>query len=192
MTFRAAIAGVLAVGLAATPAVAAEVFVNGVKVTGALKGQKLTNVEIQFDAQGDLHVTAPGYKVEVEGPGAAPSAPPPGRQVWLIVNVPAPGHYKLAIQANTAPPLEIPPHTSQYVKDVTPSLLPGPNGMLFTFYPQPGAPVGPVRDAVDILVGEGGKAADGTLTISRVLATVKRKTGAPSAEAVPVRFELSP
>jgi hypothetical protein len=188
-------AGVLAlglVGLAAGPAGAVEVYVNGIKLTGALKNQTFKGAEVQFDANGDVRISAPGYKIEVEQPGAQQApAPKPGKQVWLVVNVPATGHYKTAVQVNGKAVAEIPATSSQYVKEITDGTQPGRNGVLFTFYPQPDAPAGAPVDAVDILVGEGEKAADGTLTISRILGTVKRKSGSPSAEAVPVQFELS-
>jgi hypothetical protein len=188
-------AGVLAVGLAmlaAGPAGAVEVYVNGVKLTGVLKNQTFKGTEVQFDANGDIRISAPGYKIEVEQPGAQQApAPKPGKQVWLVVNVSAPGHYKTAVQVNGKAVAEIPPSSTQYVKEITDGTQAGPNGMLFTFYPQPDAPAGAPADAVDILVGEGQKAADGTLTISRILGTVKRKSGSPSAEAVPVHFELT-
>lgn len=187
------IAAVLAFAACASGAFSAgavEVFVNGVKVTGSLKDQQFPSAEVRFDAQGNVHIHAPGYNVEVIKPAAAPP-PAPAKKVWMVVNVTAPGHYKVAAQANGTAVAEIPASSQQYVKDITEHLKPGANGMLFTFYPQPDAPVTAPVDAVDILIGEGHQAPDGTLTISKVLATVKRKSGRPSAEAVPIRFELS-
>jgi hypothetical protein len=184
-------AAALALALAAGTAVAGDVYVNGVKVTGALKNVDLDASKVSFDAQGDIRITAPGYKVEVEGPAQAPPVAP-AQRVWLVVNVPAPGHYKTGVQVNGQALVEIPAESQQYVKEITDGLHPGANGVLFTFYPQPNAPAGAPVDALDILVGEGNKAPDGTLTISRVLGTVKRKTGQPSAEAVPLQFDLKP
>ncbi len=181
------------VGLTASAAGAIEVYVNGVKLTGTLKNQTFKGTEVQFDANGDIRITAPGYKIELEAPGAQQTqAPKSGKQVWLVVNVAAPGHYKTAVQVNGKAVAEIPAASSQFIKEITDGTQTGANGMLFTFYPQPDAPSGAPVDAVEILVGEGEKAADGTLTISRVLGTVKRKSGSPSAEAVPVHFQLTP
>lgn len=54
----------VAVGLLmASPAIAAEVYFNGVRVTG-LKNQSFEGCTVRFDAKGDVHVTAKGYTVK--------------------------------------------------------------------------------------------------------------------------------
>jgi hypothetical protein len=66
------------------------VFINDVRVDG-LRGQTLTGVDITFDENGDIRITAKGYKISVEGAkSAAPAAAsqhvyiatqqPPGRE----------------------------------------------------------------------------------------------------------------
>jgi len=60
-----------------------------------------------------------------------------------------------------------------------------------TFAPVTGAAkVAPGVDAITVMVGEGSQSADGTLTIKRVLGTVKQPTGRKATETHPVKFEL--
>ncbi len=59
---------------------AGALFINGVRVDG-VTNLKLHNVDLEVDAQGDLHVTAKGYTVNVAEtntpkPPAPPAAPP--------------------------------------------------------------------------------------------------------------------
>ena len=190
-----------AVALGAQSAAAADVYVNGVKVAdGALRGTVFENVGVKFDAKGDVYIIAPGYRVEVEPPrpGAAPSPsqpPPPkptapaGRRYWLVVNTPRPGIYKLLITANGSPVAELDPNRRQYVVDLTPKLHQGTNRVELTYLPIPGA-ASEGGDVSDVLVGLGAAAADGTLTISRVLAAHKQPGGRRSAEAVDLSFTL--
>ncbi|MCA9540906.1 MAG: hypothetical protein KC620_18525, partial [Myxococcales bacterium] len=63
----------LVVGLAGS-ASANEIFINGVKVTGGVRGLKFEKVDVQFADNGDVYINAPGYKIEVMAP---PPAPPP-------------------------------------------------------------------------------------------------------------------
>lgn len=55
-------------------ALAGSVYVNGVNVDG-LRNQTFENVSVTIDAQGNVQITAPGYRIEVVGQQAA--APPP-------------------------------------------------------------------------------------------------------------------
>lgn len=62
-------------------AFAGQLYINGVFVDPAtIPGIELKNVSITFDANGNIQVTAPGYKIEVEGnptPPPAPAGQPP-------------------------------------------------------------------------------------------------------------------
>jgi hypothetical protein len=51
--------------LAAAPALAKSVYINGSKVDGAVN-IKLNSVDVEIDAAGDVHITAKNYKVEVQ------------------------------------------------------------------------------------------------------------------------------
>lgn len=172
---------------ASAPAGAAEVYLNNTKVTGSVKNLAMPKVDVRFDDIGNVYIDAPGYKIEVATP---PPPPPPPGKYYLVINVPATGHYALEIAANGKTVASVPAKSPNYFVELTDKLQGGANGMLFTFLPVPDAPATPEMEAVDILVGRGDQAPDGTLTINRVLGTFKRKTGSRIAEALPLQFEL--
>lgn len=64
--------------LLTTAALAGDLYVNGTFVDPrSIQGTTLEDVSVRVDAQGNILVDAPGYKIEVMGGGAAPPAPPP-------------------------------------------------------------------------------------------------------------------
>lgn len=61
------------------PAFAGHLYINGVFVDPAtIAGVEMKDVDITFDAQGHIRVTAPGYKIEVQGNPTPPPPPRPG------------------------------------------------------------------------------------------------------------------
>ena len=186
------------------PALAVDVFFNGHKVTGALQNQQFKDVALKFDAKGDVYIDAPGYKVEATPAttaappvAAAPTLPtaavaaPNGPRYWLVLNASQVGHYKVMVQANGRPVVDVPHTSPQYVSDVTDKLVQGPNTLQVTFLPVPNAPnFAAPTEAVTVMLGHGIQAADGTLTIQRVLGTAKEKTGSRSATAQTIHFDL--
>ncbi|MCB9538443.1 MAG: hypothetical protein H6704_19500 [Myxococcales bacterium] len=201
------VAGLICV---AGPAAAADVYFNGVKVTGAIAGQSFENVTVRFDEKGDVHVSAPGFKVEVAKPttptpptpavapptaAVAPAkpAPPPVNtpRYWLVLNASRTGHYKVQMRANGHPVADVPANSPQYVADITEKLYEGDNVVEVTFLPLPGAPPGPPAEAVTVMVGYGVQAPDGTLTIQRLMGTAKQNTGSAAATAQSIRFSLN-
>jgi hypothetical protein len=194
----------------AGPAAAADVYFNGVKVTGAIAGQSFENVTVRFDEKGNVHVTAPGFKVEVEKPATptpptpavapptaavapAPPTPPPVNtpRYWLVLNASRTGHYKVQMRANGHPVADVPANSPQYVADITEKLYEGDNVVEVTFLPLPGAPPGAPAEAVTVMVGYGVQAPDGTLTIQRLMGTAKQNTGSAAATAQSIRFSLN-
>jgi len=192
VSIRAALVAI-ALQTVAGSALGAEVYINGVKVTGAIKNTELPKVQVRFDAQGNVHIAAPGYKIEVVDPTAHPTpvaATAQRPRYWVIVNMTTPGHYAVRVLANGQMVGDVATAQRQYVSEITDKLQLGTNAMLFTFLPTPSAPYVPPTEAVDILVGEGHQDATGTLTIDKVLGTMKRQTGSRSAEARPLHFEI--
>lgn len=57
-------------------ALAGHVYINGVNVD-SLRDVTFDNVSVTIDAQGNLHVDAPGYTIEVVDPGGTAPAPSP-------------------------------------------------------------------------------------------------------------------
>ena len=204
MSIRATILALCIGGIAlvasASGGMAADVYVNGVKVSdGALKGTVFDNVSVRFDELGNVQIIAPGYRVEQTEPlgaksvatPAPPSTPAPatGPRYWLVMNRTQTGVYKVLISANGSPIAEVDPNRRQYVVDITRSLQRGGNRVELTYLPIPGA-LQSTGDVSNVIVGLGASAADGTLTISRVLATHKQAGGRRSAEAVNMTFSL--
>lgn len=137
------------------------------------------------------------------GPGATPGVvgsypggvagrwmPPAGEQVWVVVNNKMPGHYKMLIQVNGTQVADIPAVSPQFISNVSDRLRPGVNTVQITYLPMPTAPMAPVADAVEVMIGRGATGADGTLTIGRVLGTHKQRSGNPSADAATLTFTL--
>ena len=59
----------LVCALVASPALALDVFLNGIKVTN-LKNADLRNCSVKFDAEGNVHIISPGYNVISDKDGA--------------------------------------------------------------------------------------------------------------------------
>lgn len=195
----------LATVLCALPALAQpigqDVYINGVKVTGGVKDVTFPKVDVRFDPSGNIYITAPGYKIEVEKPGGAlPPKPNPvaaataaqigQMKYWTVVNVPATGHYKIDLVINGKTVAQIPETSPQFVMDMSDKLILGVNSMQVIVYPMPNAPTVPTTEAVNVIVGEGVKSADGTLEIRKVHGTVRHTTGKRSAESFPISLKL--
>lgn len=70
--------------LSNTALAAGDVYFNGVKVDPrSLKGQNFTAIDLSVDANGDIRIDAPRYKIEVQGTAAAGEAVAAGRY-WLV------------------------------------------------------------------------------------------------------------
>ena len=67
--------GLLALA-AAGSAEAHKVYFNGVEVEAGLSGQSFNNVEVRFDEQGNVWITAKGYAIKVQGDKKKGVAPP--------------------------------------------------------------------------------------------------------------------
>ncbi len=65
---------------------ATEIHINGVRV-GAVAGVEMSNCAVRFDAQGNIHITAPGYEVVAPPPQEAVNRPSGGLmgQYFLLV-----------------------------------------------------------------------------------------------------------
>ncbi|MBW1879169.1 MAG: hypothetical protein JRI25_13280 [Deltaproteobacteria bacterium] len=130
----------------ASVAMAGTIYVNGVDVTG-LRGQSFDNVTITFDSNGDVHISAPQYEIEVVDP-QAPTIPPPttspdpprtapplptppsgvaeGRW-WLISEDNGSAGHTVEIFINDTPVQTVQSQGEQIIEDVGPWLRPGTN-----------------------------------------------------------------
>lgn len=125
----------LAALLVAPSAFALDVFVNGTKVTGGIRGIALEQVNVKFDDQGNVHIDAPGYNIQVVDPGSgAPAgAPAAGAAVAGAVAGAAAG------MARTP---SVPPAVPSAARSGDQDDLPPPGSM--NRPPAGGAPVAPV------------------------------------------------
>ncbi|MCA9527822.1 MAG: hypothetical protein KC549_16160 [Myxococcales bacterium] len=179
----------LALGLAA-PAFAIDIYLNNVKVTGAVANQTFQDVSVRIAGNGDVYIDAPGYKVEVEQPEQAAAATGiAAGKYWFFLDARLPNLYKVGVTVNGKQAVEVPASSAQWVADLGPFLTVGTNQIQVTFLPNPGATQVVGAEAVSVLIGEGSKGADGTLTISKVLRTLKQE-GGRSAEAFPLTIDL--
>ena len=82
---RRTIITVAALLLSNTALAAGDVYFNGVKVDPrSLKGNTFTSVDFSVDANGDIRIDAPRYKIEVQGSGAAEGEPVAEGRYWLV------------------------------------------------------------------------------------------------------------
>lgn len=124
--FRAAL--ILASTLLPAAALAASVYLNGVKIDG-VTNQKFEKATVRIDEKGDVHINAPGYAVRVETAPApvAPVAPLPAPATAPAAAAPAPA--VPAAAAPATPPAaaapEAPPTLTRRYWLVTEQAVPG-------------------------------------------------------------------
>ncbi len=126
-------------------ALAGNVYVNEVDVS-ALRNTTLTDVTVRFDAEGNVHITAPQYEIQVvtadSAPTAAPSptpkpttgpAPAPagagleaGRW-WLVTEDDGSRGHSVEVSINGTPALTVRSGEEQRIEDLGPWLKPGTN-----------------------------------------------------------------
>lgn len=124
---------------------AGQVTVNGIDVTDALRGQTFEGATVTFDEQGDIHISAPGYRIEIEGaapaetvtapdpaPPAEPPAPPAGAGVaagrwWLATEDSGSTGHTVEVFLNGSLVRTIRSGEPQLIFDIGPWLRPGDN-----------------------------------------------------------------
>jgi hypothetical protein len=174
----------------ATPAVAVEIYLNGVQVTGA-KDQVIEKAKVRFDKNGDIHISAPDYKVrELGNPAPAGTAtagsPPPAapttsanlsRQYFVVSEVTRPGvtGYTIQVMVNNKFLKALPDSVAQNVLELNNYLKEGPNTVSFRAIRPEGksAQSTLASDAFSVVLGEGKGKEGGALTIDSVLAEFK-------------------
>jgi hypothetical protein len=127
----------LLVVLVAQPALAGSVYLNGVRIDG-VTNQKFDKVNVRIDESGNVFIEAPGYNVrQVEGNPDAPPAPqPPGvltRKYFLVTEQTSPGmtEYDVDVYVNSKWLRKLRNGDEQIVTDITKSLTPGKNTLMF-------------------------------------------------------------
>ncbi|MFT6374186.1 MAG: hypothetical protein ACJATT_000247 [Myxococcota bacterium] len=94
--------------LLSTIALAGTVFVNGVDV-GDMRGQTFEDCTVVFDSSGDLHISAPGYDIQVQTAPSGSSPTPVSLAPLTPTSVP--------VVSNPTPPQQRLPASGQGIAD---------------------------------------------------------------------------
>jgi hypothetical protein len=118
---------VLAALMVPATALAASVYLNGVRIDG-VTNQKFEKATVRIDEKGDVHISAPGYAVRVEtAPAPVPPVAPPPAPAAPAAAAPAPAAPPVAAPATPppAPTPEAPPTLTRRYWLVTEQSVPG-------------------------------------------------------------------
>lgn len=124
--------------LLAVPALAGDVFINGVQVEG-LANQQFDKVTVKFDERGNIWIEAPGYNVKRVSP-APPSNAATAREDAVISkryflvseqNVAGMTEYNIDVFVNSKFIRTVRSSEEQIVSDITKHLKPGKNNVMF-------------------------------------------------------------
>lgn len=174
--------------LLAAPAFASSVFLNGVQVDG-LANQKLTNATVTFDAQGNVHIDAPGVEVKTMGGPSGANAQPasaipaagmaparPSKHYFLVPQQAVTGMsgYDIDVFINGTWVTRFRGAEDSNPLDVTKYVVSGPNKVLFTARKAKGERKSfSPQHTFTVMVGEGSAGGD-QVVIDDPLLTFKR------------------
>jgi hypothetical protein len=169
------------------PAGAVEVFLNGVQITGA-KDQVIDKAKVTLDKNGDIHISAPDYKVREVGGGTSTSPPPTAvattsnltRKYFIVTEVTRTNvtGYDVQVIVNNKFLKTLSDGVSQHVLELNNYLNEGTNSVSFRAIRPEGksAQSTLASDAFTLVLGEGKGNEGGTLTIDNVLGEFKVTT----------------
>ena len=170
---------VVSLSILSAHAGAVEVYFNGTRVTG-LKSQSFDNCSVRFDASGNVHVTAKGYKVKrltEPGKGGAPPKATSPKQYFIYSEARRPGYaqYDVDVYINGARVRRIRSAEGQVVEEISDKIQPGRNAIHFAATKNLGGK--PRRSTLDsdfikIIIGIG-KKEGGAVTITSPVASFK-------------------
>lgn len=121
------------------------VYLNGVRINdvSGLRDLELQRVTVRFDDKGDLHIDAPGYKIDLVDPQATEKAaardeavagqPRLTRKYFLVTEQTAPGmtDYEIDVFVNAKWIRKLKNNEEQIYADITRHLQPGKNTVTF-------------------------------------------------------------
>ena len=169
---------------------AIDVYINGTKVTGAVRDQAFQGIDVQFNDRGDVFINASGYTVKALAAGT-PSEDQPaatGPSYWIFVNNKQVGHYRVILKVNGSKVGDVASTRRQHQVEITGALRSGKNEIEVVYYPMPDAPKVGELDGTEVLVGNA-KEDKGSFTVTNVLGTHKHKTGKVGAESIIIPVE---
>jgi hypothetical protein len=190
---------VLAVLLGSGTAFARDVYLNGVKLDSnvILKNQVFPACEVKFDADGNVHITAKGFKIEMTpapNEKADTATPPPadgklGKRYWLVSKQTKRGvtQYDVDVFLNDVFVKKVKSAEDTVVIEVTKHVKPGANKVRLVAVKNLGEKriSSSAVDVLEIVLGEG-NVAGGTVTIDKPVMIYKRnasETGSFKDEA---------
>ena len=167
---------------------AVDVYINGTKVTGAVKDRAFQGVNLLFDAEGNVYINAPGYTVTAADTATAQEDSPTAgeAQYWIVVNNVQVGHYRVIVKVNGSKVADVASTQRQQLVNVSGAVKSGKNDVTLTFYPMPDAPKIQETEGTSILIGKGTEDNLGQLSVTQVLGKHEQKTGKVGAEEVTV------
>lgn len=128
------LAGICLIG---TSVLAASVYLNGTRIDGATN-QKFEKCNVTIDANGDVHIDAPGYAVQTQGAtpvknNPTPVTTSPTRRYWLVKeeNYPGKTQYDVDIYINSVWFKRIRSNNEQVVQEISKYLRSGVNTLHF-------------------------------------------------------------
>lgn len=164
---KLAVAIIAVAVLAYSPdALARSIYLNGVEIS-SLKNHTFKNATVHIDDKGDVHINAPGYKVELVDDDAPASAPDKegGANAALsahyyLVTKPSPdgrAQFDFVIKINGVERKVIPAGSPQIIMEISTWLKPGENEVLITARKNMGAGRKSVStaDKAEVIIGTG-------------------------------------
>lgn len=159
----------------APPAEAIDIFVNGKRATG-LTNADLSNCQVKFDSQGNLHILSPGYDVVLDKvgkpvrvigssdfKGVAGQAAKPKTSYVLVYQPNAKVGFTFDIQINNKPFRKIGLQDGPFTVGLGTAFTAGANAVQVTGKPEgTPAPGGTEADVVKLLIYAGVELPDGT------------------------------
>jgi hypothetical protein len=164
--------------LLASPAFARDVFLNGVKLDSSvkMKAQTFSGCDVRIEENGDIYITAKGYKV-VPVEAGPPPAQSQAKQFWLISKQTQRGiaQYDVDVFMNDQFVKKVRSNEDPVVLDITRFVARGENRVRMVATKNLGerrvshSPT----DVLEVLVGEG-LLGGSTVTVNKVLVSFKR------------------
>jgi hypothetical protein len=189
---------------AATPALARDVYLNGVKLDASviIKQQTFPDCTVVFDEKGDVRITAKGFKVDVKptagattpAPAPAPATPPAAltKRYWLVSKQPHKGQvqYDIEVFINGKLVKKVRSQDDPVILEVTRSVRPGGNAVKLVATKVMGdkrLSASPT-DTLEIMLGEG-DVSGGTISITKPVVTYVRTAQETKSFSDDAQFE---
>jgi hypothetical protein len=160
-------------------ALARDVYLNGVKLDSSVivQSQTFPACEVVFDAQGDVHITAKGFKIDVKPSASETPAAPISARYWLVSKQAKKGlaQYDVDVFINGRLIKKVRAQDDPVILEVTRYVKPGSNAVKLVAVKSMGDKrlSSSPTDTLEIVLGEG-TVGGGTVSITRSLVSYVR------------------